>query len=144
MKRIALLIGSPGTPYLTGVKKDIENIKTYLQSSIGGAWTSGEIKETTLNPSAKDTLSLLDNINSADFAFVYFSGHGFTGTDNKGKININTNEVINISDIANRCKKQITLIDACRGYQEYSGFDGLSEQVTFSFDTSNNEGARMI
>lgn len=144
MKRIAILIGSPGIPYLNGVTKDIENIKAYLKSSNGGGFTTTEIKETVLNPSAKDTLSLLDNINSADFAFVYYSGHGFTGSDNKGKININSNEVLNISDLANRCKKQVTIIDVCRGYETISGFDELSEQVAFSFDTSNIEDSTAV
>jgi hypothetical protein len=144
MKRIAILIGSPGIPYLNGVPKDIENIKQYLKSSNGGGWTTTEIKETILNPSAKDTLFLLDNITNADFAFVYYSGHGFTGSDNRGKININSNEVLNISDLANRCKKQITIIDACRGYEAMLGFDRLSEQVTFSFDTSNIEDSKAV
>lgn len=144
MKRIAILIGSPGTPHLNGVAKDIESIKAFLKSSSGGGWTTEEINETILNPSAKETLSLLDNINTADFAFVYFSGHGFTGFNNRGKINVNSNEILEISELANRCKKQITIIDACRSYQEYSSIDGLSEQVTFSFDTSNIESSKAI
>jgi hypothetical protein len=144
MKRIAILIGSPGIPHLNGVAKDIENIKVFLKSSSGGGWTTDEINETRLDPSAKETLSLLDTINCADFAFVYFSGHGFTGLDNKGKININSNETLTISDIANRCKKQITIIDACRGYQEHLSINGLSEQATFSFDTSSIESTKAI
>lgn len=145
MKRIAILIESPGTPFLNGVGKDIKNMKAFLKSANGGGWTTDEIKELpTPNPSARQTLALLDTINSVDFAFVYFSGHGFTGSDNKAKININTNEIIGVSDIANRCKKQITIIDACRGYQDFLGFDGLSEQVSISFDTANSENSRIV
>ncbi len=95
MKRIVVLIESPGIPFLNGVEKGIKNMKAFLKSANGGGWTTDEIKELpTPNPSASQTLALLDTINNIDFAFVYFSGHGFTGSDNGSKININPTEVI--------------------------------------------------
>lgn len=144
MKRIAILIGSPGKPHLNGVSQDIKNIKAFLKSSNGGGWAPEEIKETRLNPSGNTTLTLLDSIVNVDFAFVYFSGHGFTDDDNTGKINVNSDEVLNISDLANRCKKQITIIDACRGYSDYSGFDGSTGRLTFTFDATNIEGSKAV
>ena len=45
-------------------------------------------------------------------------------------------------DIANRCKKQITIIDACRGYQDFVSLEGISGEELVTFDSINPEGSR--
>jgi hypothetical protein len=138
MKRIALLIGSPSTKengdFLSGVKTDIENIYNFLLSSIGGSWDESEIIKFKPNPSYSEVKPYLDNCQNVDYAFVYFSGHGYTGKDDKARVMFNHQEApYVIKQLANRAKHQITIIDACRSMPEYIGFDGvvLSESINF-------------
>lgn len=131
MKRLALLIGSPSTQqngdFLAGVQTDIENMYRFLTSSIGGSWQQNEIKVFPLNSSYSQVEPYLQECENTDFAFVYFSGHGYTDVNNIARAVFNNQTNYNpnvIEDIANRAKHQITIIDACRGLSEFSNFTG--------------------
>jgi len=133
MKRFAILIGSPSHPttpkagkYLSGVKTDIENMYGFLSSSIGGSWSKDEIKAFPPNPTYETVLPFLEYCETVDFAFVYFSGHGYTDTNRKPRAVFNETENPDIiKHLANRARRQITIIDACRSFPEYVGFDGV-------------------
>jgi len=138
MKRLALLIGSPSTKekedFLSGVATDIENINNFLLSSIGGSWERNEIKIFKPNPKYSEVEPFLKACENVDFAFIYFSGHGYTGKDNKARVLFNPNEApYVIKQLANRANHQVTIIDACRSIPELIGFDGnvLLEGINF-------------
>lgn len=144
MNRIAILIGSPTKPYLEGVAYDLENVKNYLKSSNGGAWKDNEFFAPKLDPSIREISPYLENCKNYDFAFVYFSGHGFTDSNGNATVVLNQRENLFVRDLANHCKKQITIIDACRGYSHYSNFTGLSGIGTLNFDYTNLGVARTV
>lgn len=152
MKRLALLIGSPSHPntpkagkYLEGVKTDIENIYGFLTSSIGGSWKSNEIKTFSYNPSFKKVSPFLKACENVDFAFVYFSGHGFTDENDNARVQFNEKQVpFVIKHLANRAKRQITIIDACRSYPEFIGFDGEILLEGINFPNPKPEFARAV
>lgn len=152
MKRLALLIGSPSrldTPkagkYLTGVKTDIENIYGFLSSSIGGSWKEDEIKTFPANPNYDKVSPFLKACESVDFAFIYFSGHGYTDKDEKARVLFNEKEAPEvIKHLANRAKRQVTIIDACRSFPEYIGFDGETLLEGISFPNPNPVFAREL
>lgn len=153
MKRIAILIGSPSHPdtpeagkYLPGVKTDIENIYRFLTSSIGGSWQENEIKIFPLNPTYIQVKPYLQECENADLAFVYFSGHGGTDTKNNSpRVQFRYNDNPYVKDLANRAKRQITIIDACRGYSEYRNFVGESVGLgKINFTSNNPQFARKL
>jgi len=73
MKRKALLIGSPGYPYLKGVELDIKNVTNFLKSSNGGSWKDSEIIITKPNQSYAEVEKYLVEFESLDYSFVYYT-----------------------------------------------------------------------
>jgi hypothetical protein len=145
MKRKAILIGSPGSPYLAGVEIDLINMKNYLSSAIGGSWNvDTELVECSLNPSYAQLEPHLNSLQYCDYALVYYSGHGFTNSNNEGQINLNENEIIAVKNLANRCNKQITIVDACRGYSKYFNAIDSIKPSPFVFENSNAEYAKNL
>jgi hypothetical protein len=145
MKRKALLIGSPGSPYLAGVEVDLINMRNFLISANGGSWNlDTEIVECSLNPTYAEIEPHLEILQYCDYAFVYYSGHGFTNNNNQGQINLNANEIIPIQKLANRCKKQTTIIDACRGYAERFNAIGSIKPSPIIFENTNAEYAKTL
>lgn len=141
MKKFAVLIGSPTEPYLNGVKYDLENVKKFLMSSNGGAWEDVvEIFVSKFNPTLEEIKKELDKFKSCDFAFIYFSGHGFINTETGyDTLVLNFKEKIIVTSIQNLCKRQITIIDACRAnFPTLSHFEGPTKDY-MSFDQSNLE-----
>jgi hypothetical protein len=152
MKRLALLIGSPSDPktpeagkYLSGVRTDIKNMYGFLISSIGGSWKKEEIKTFPPNPTYEMVLPFLKACESVDFAFVYFSGHGYTDENKNPRIKFNSSQAPEvIKHIAIRAKRQITIIDACRSYPEFTAFDGVPILEAMNFPNPNPEKARAM
>jgi hypothetical protein len=147
MKRKALLIGSPGTPYLNGVEQDLKNMVAFLTSANGGSWNANTEIHTVpqLDPKYSDIKPHLDSLKNYDFAFVYFTGHGYSDSNDNAKINLNATETPFVHELAQLCEKQITIIDACRGYSQYFNADGLGGGVPlFTFDNNNKIEARNI
>lgn len=152
MKRLALLIGSPSHPktpkagkYLEGVKTDIENIQNFLTTSIGGSWKNEEVFAFSPNPSYEDVLPYLEKCENVDFAFIYFSGHGYTDKEDKTRVVFNEKQAPEvIKHLANRAKHQVTIIDACRTYPEFIGFDGVPILEGIEFPNPNPRFARSM
>ena len=145
MKRKALLIGSPGSPYLAGVEVDLLNMRNFLISANGGSWNlDTEIVECSLNPTYAELEPHLNSLQYCDYAFVYYTGHGFTDNNEQGQINLNDNEIIPIKNLANRCNKQITIIDACRGYAQRFNAIGSIKPSPIIFESTNAEYAKTL
>ena len=146
MKRKALLIGSPGSPFLNGVELDIKNVANFLKSSNGGSWKSSEIIITKYDPSFAEVEKHLIAFENLDFSFVYYSGHGYTDHNGIGHVNLNSMHRPSIDQFENRARRQITIIDACRGYSEYASFDGLAAPAIdiIPFDYEKPESSRII
>jgi hypothetical protein len=150
MKRRAILIGSPSNPdkknYLSGVKTDVQNMYNFLLSSIGGSWKKEEIKYFFPNEKWINIAPVLQDAESADISFVYFSGHGYRdSTTNRDKVVLNDNEILDVqSDLAMRTNHQITIIDACRSYPQYHRFDGVTTLEGIEFPNPNPDYARYL
>ncbi|NOU19854.1 MAG: caspase family protein [Bacteroidales bacterium] len=152
MRRLALLIGSPSDPktpkagnYLSGVKTDIENIYGFLTSSIGGGWTEKEIITFPFNPTFEQVSPSLSACENVDFAFVYFSGHGYTDINKNPRVIFNSDQAPEVKKhLATRAKRQITIIDACRSYPEFIGFAGVPLLEGINFPNPNPIKARAM
>lgn len=111
MRRKALLIGNSNG--LTGVTKDLEKIKSFLLSNIGGAWNNNEI--VMLPRSKKEEVeNAVDNIKygQIDFSIVYFSGHG--GYQRETVLQLSDNSEISENNLIGISSRQITIFDCCR------------------------------
>ncbi|MBS1491420.1 MAG: caspase family protein [Bacteroidetes bacterium] len=123
--RKAILIGCPGgnDNFLSGVRKDLENMSRFLQSNKGGAWTRNEII-VLQNPNSFEALNLV-NQTTADYIFVYFSGHGFSSLNNSRMLMLR-DQAIADCDLLNDSPRQLVIIDACRNYSA-PGLSGVPE-----------------
>jgi hypothetical protein len=113
MNRMALLIAN--TQGLTGTKKDIINMKSFLRSYFGGAWDESEIYKPLQNPSKEYLMKVIYLLKSQnyDYIIVLFSGHG--GQRRELLIEINENgERINETELKGIAKRQLTIFDCCR------------------------------
>ncbi|AXR66609.1 caspase family protein [Leptospira mayottensis] len=121
MKRICLLIGAPGSDtkgnYLNGVSVDMERMRQYLYSNVGGAWYPNEIEQ-VVNPSKHKLLSLLNKIKYSDYSLILFSGHGGTSIKNgKTYIEINSDgDDFEAEGLINYTDREVVIIDSCRSY----------------------------
>jgi len=146
MNRIAILIGSPlsdnNPDYLSGVRYDIDNFYNFLKSSTGGAWSDEEIVYLK-NPTIQHFATVKQKYSGRDFAFVYFSGHGFYSQKIDDQVlHLNDNEKIKSSHFLNFASKQITLFDACRVFSDWSNFLGAIEKPDLVYDFKNPEQAK--
>lgn len=115
--RKAILIGAPGgieSQYLAGVQKDLRNIERFLLSARGGAWMKNEIivlPEATLGEVASTIHSV-----SADYSFIYFSGHGFTDINNLERVLCLQDWNVSEGFIYTDSLRELIIIDACRTF----------------------------
>lgn len=125
-KRKAILIGCPGSgdSFLSGVKQDLENVSKYLQSEKGGVWYENEIKP-LYNPSYLQVKQAIENA-VADYVLVYFSGHGYTDTDNNARMICLKDYDISDKHLLNNSLRQLVLIDACRN-EVGQGLSGIPD-----------------
>lgn len=149
MKRKAILIGSPSEPhkkdFLSGVETDIVNMKNFLLSSIGGSWTEEEIKTFPPNEGYEKIVPYLDECNNSDFAFIYFSGHGFADKNNRSYAVFNQNSHVDVERLlAMRASRQITIIDACRSYPKFYNLTGVPILEQIEFPTQNPQFTRSV
>lgn len=143
MFRKALLIVSPGNPHLEGVTMDLLNIKNYLCSSVGGGWDLDSEIIILNSPSYDEVIHHLKSLENYEFGFVYYSGHGFS-EHKRTKLQLNAQEIISVEEIANRCKKQITIIDACRTKTEYLNIEGQNQVIPIHFENGNIKAAKKL
>ncbi len=136
MTRKAIIIGAPGNN-LNGVKFDVENYTTFLMSPSGGAWARYEIMD-MINPTKKDLLKRIADIEDIDYVLVIFSGHGAweKGTDRQ-IIKINDTQKMYLDDLITSAPKQLFIVDACRSLVEgLSGFDNGGVFMNFPSNLS--------
>jgi hypothetical protein len=117
MDRKALLIGCPGgggTHYLSGVAQDLANYDRYLRSPLGGGWYSSEIS--TLDyPSAAAVRAAIQSLESIDYSFVLFSGHGYVTSNARSTIVcLRGDEEMDSVTLHIGAKKHTVLLDCCR------------------------------
>ena len=121
MKRKALIIGNSGNPkeYLDGVKKDVKNYKSFLQSNIGGAWYEHEIVQ-SLDETKEEVVAKIRSIKSEqnDFIFILFSGHGSYSSWKECRKLYIYDDFIYEEDLLYAANKQITIMDTCAGIEE--------------------------
>lgn len=136
LKREALIIACPGHKgirgYLPGTLRDIDNYTAYLQSSLGGDWYAGSGGEIyyLINPTAADVVEAISQMR-ADYSFIVFTGHGFTGKyDKKTYICLEDGDY-HISILKSTALWQTMILDCCRGYYIP---DGALEEVYSHFD----------
>jgi len=145
MKRRALIIGSPfpanSNYYLPGVKSDIHQMISFLQSDIGGGWLREEIIYLN-SPSARKLNAFNPYLIGNDLLFVYFSGHGNQsfGAD---QLYINNQEPYPLSSLWKNVPRQIIITDSCRTEVGYDSFRGLGDIMGF-FPSRDKKLAREL
>lgn len=120
--RRAILIASPGEEpnYLYSVSTDIENIRNFLLSSRGGKWREDEII-VLWNPDITTVTSVIEN-NYADYAFVYYAGHGYESMNTR-MICLNNTDVTDFF-LLDKSPRQLIILDCCRE-KEYPAISGI-------------------
>lgn len=111
MKRFAYLLSN--NYGLSGIKKDIKDIQTFLESCEGGAWNTEEIQVRT-NPSLFSLRQDIACIKASryDYVLFYYSGHG---SYTRGNIlEINNTESIYESETLGLAVRQFSIYDCCR------------------------------
>lgn len=149
VSRKALLIGCPGGTenFLPGVSHDLVNVKQFLLSDKGGSWNPEEI--TLLNNPTEHLLNQVIANASADYLFVYFSGHGYTDSHQRRMISLNDRSIPDVN-LLNHSPRQLIIIDACRNlvsggigslnaqhdnvdhFDSFSSYELFSEQIMLS------------
>lgn len=118
MQRSAIIIGSPANiNYLSGVKKDASEWKSFLMSGQGGAWSDKEIT-VMLDADKGEIVSEIKKAKISDYALIAFSGHGYIRKDDLGfnetflviKDNVDISER-QLNPGNDRC---MVIIDCCR------------------------------
>jgi hypothetical protein len=132
--RKAILIGCPGKKdrLLRGVKIDLLRISKFLQSDKGGAWNRNEIF-CLEDPGLTEVISIVKAA-IADYVFVYFSGHGYTGIGNSRMITLR-DQSMNDLNLLNSSPRQLVVVDACRNYTA----PGLGDVPAFEDDVDHFE-----
>jgi hypothetical protein len=120
MTRKAILVSAGGSPgskgYLPGAAADVAIFKTFLLSSVGGAWENGEIV-TLDNPSLASLKAQLLTCTQYDYVLVAGSGHGhhvIGKTINETRVCCNSTEEISASDLNPGSRRCTVILDCCR------------------------------
>lgn len=112
MKKFAFLLGN--TDGLSGVKKDLNRFKSFLESDIGGAWDEEEIYcRCDLN--YDEVMSNIENIRNScyDYVVFYFSGHG--GMKRSTELCLNAKgDILSEDEVSGLSNKQLSIYDCCR------------------------------
>lgn len=85
----------------------------------------------------------MKSLENYKFAFVYYSGHGFS-KHKRTILPLNASEIISVKEMANRCKKQITIIDAYRTKTEYLNIEGQNKAAPIHFKKGNIKTAKKL
>ncbi|MGO3741886.1 caspase family protein [Kerstersia sp.] len=120
MKRKALLIGAPGNngdkdDKLPGVNADLENLRGFLMSPVGGGWYQSEI-DVLVDPTRADVDSKLSELKAHDYSFVFFGGHGRHAVErNRTQLSLRPGVYIEMADLVRAgARKHTVIADACR------------------------------
>lgn len=136
VQRKALLIASEFGGELQGVYKDINSLKSFMLSNIGGAWREDEII-TLENPNYEETMQAIKGFDGIDYSFAFYAGHGFHAEGRQDFKNTLTcipmNKSNSFGDTFSKRGFKITadtlapegvtkctvILDSCRGLEDY-------------------------
>lgn len=118
VNRQALLIGCPGKrgtdSYLGGVARDLDNYNRFLRSPLGGAWYSHEVVALD-DPRAGAVRAAIQNLKSADYSLVLFSGHGYYSAQKRSTIVcLSGDDEMDSAELRAGAKKHTLILDCCR------------------------------
>jgi hypothetical protein len=143
MKKIVRRILLVGAPKLTdswamhlGISNDIERMKQHFTSAYGGGFIEGEELRDGYRPTLEWWLKQLEWMKGADYAVIYFSGHG-NSQNGKPYIALTENELFPVGKLMNLATRQLVITDSCldevEPYSNFSGggLRGLGEQSWF-------------
>jgi hypothetical protein len=138
IKRKALVIGSPakGGRFLKGVNQDLVRVPKFLRVDRGGAWMNDEIKILS-NPTREQTLEAVKRA-TADYSFIYFSGHGGAKITGERVLEV-CDGYVSAHEFVNDSPKQLIVADACADYvgAMISGVEDYYGDVYESFTGEN-------
>ena len=130
--RYAILIESYnvyGQHLIPGAKLDVEHLRSFLTSNLGGAWESNEIIDLH-KPQKGEVKDLLCEHEGA-YIFLAFSGHGYEAVSSSGehtpKICLNEAEQDVSVDEIRPLRFGTAIFDSCRGL-EYTGRFALANE----------------
>lgn len=118
--RKAILISSP-TAYESkdlspGTDNDMEKWRSFLESPKGGCWNSQDIIDYSF-ASSEPLCSFISGMETQDYVFVVYSGHGFQNSSETYIFESQTSYV-NVKDVetslATISSKATLIVDACR------------------------------
>lgn len=113
LRKKALLIGAPDKN-IPGVNADIENLRDFFKSPIGGLWDESEIT-TLVSPSANDIRRQIELLESYHYSLVFFAGHGYHSIERKRTIlHINSLETFDSLELRAGAAKHSLIMDCCR------------------------------
>lgn len=140
MKRKAILLKHGLNDYeLFTSGKDLGLVKYFLKSAQGGCFLDEEIVEYISTEIEKDFLVSL--IESADYSFIYFSGHSLF-SERLVHIPLLNNDFIKESELIWPNKKQWIFLDCCRTSQETIQSPDFAMARDVNLLTPGNEIAR--
>lgn len=148
MKRLAIILYSPltrarGNKYSPQLKKNAEFQLDFLKSASGGAWRDEEII-CIENPTRSQIANVRSLCERMDCVILFFSGHGGSQSG-RGFIQINDSERIWVDSLFTSAKRQISIIEACRGeIATYNHDTGRIAGTGFTFDYKNLDLARKL
>lgn len=113
LSRKALIIGSPDAK-IPGVKVDVENLRKYLLSPVGGLWYDSEIT-TLMTPQVSTIRAEIEVLKRADYSLVFFAGHGYHSNQRGSTIlHVNAREDMNSLELRIGAQKHLLILDCCR------------------------------
>lgn len=111
--RKALIIGSPDEK-IPGVNVDIDSLKKFFKSPVGGVWYDSEIT-TLLSPSASEIRKQIELLKFKDYSLIFFAGHGYHSIERKRTIlHINSYETFDSLELRTGAQKHTLMLDCCR------------------------------
>lgn len=136
--RKALLIGAPDAK-IPGVNIDIENLKNFLMSPNGGLWYEDEIT-ILISPYEAELANAVRKLQSHDYSFTFFAGHGYHSTDRNSTIlHINPYQTFDSMFLRYGAHKHTLILDCCRKLQiDTNLIKSLTEAKTLNFSESQS------
>jgi len=129
--RKALIIGAPDAK-IPGVKVDVENLKKYFKSPVGGLWYDHEIT-TLISPSSYEIRKEIKILKAKNYSLIFFAGHGYHSNQRNSTIlHINSSETMNSLELRMGAQKHTLILDCCRKREDERRFvKAAMESMTF-------------
>lgn len=137
VSRKALIIGSPDAK-IPGVKIDMENLRKFLLSPVGGLWYSSEIT-TLITPTASVIRAEIETLKRKGYSVVFFAGHGYHSNQRGNTIlHINSKETLNSLELRVGAPKHTLVLDCCRKRENEKQLLKAAME-SFAFDSSKRQ-----